>query len=275
LGVRLSLDLTSTVREQETANVLAVLEGSDPELRRELVVYTAHHDHLGMATDDRRDGDRIYNGAVDNAAGVASLLAIAKAYAQLSARPRRSVLFAAVAAEEQGLLGSEYLAEHPPAPPGYWAANINMDGINIWGRTRDVTVIGHGKSSLDRSLQAIAAWQGRTAKPDPFPDRGFFYRSDQLNFAKIGVPSAYLHSGIDFIGRPSGWGKEQIEKWEATHYHQPSDEYRDDWDLAGAVEDTQLLFYLGLQVANSQHLPEWNPGDEFESARKAALDARH
>ncbi|MBI3463131.1 MAG: M20/M25/M40 family metallo-hydrolase [Planctomycetes bacterium] len=274
LGVRLSIDLTSDVREQESANVIGVLEGSDPELRREMIVYTAHHDHLGLAPESAAGEDRIYNGAVDNAAGVASLLAIAKAYAQLPARPRRSILFAAVAAEEQGLLGSEYLAAHPPLPPGYMAANINMDGINIWGRTRDVPVIGHGKSSLDRTMQAIAAWQGRTVKPDPFPDRGYFYRSDQLNFAKIGVPSAYLHSGIDFIGRPPGWGKEQIEKWEATHYHQPSDEYRDDWDLAGAVEDTQLLFYLGHRVANDPELPQWTPGDEFEAARKAALGSR-
>jgi Zn-dependent M28 family amino/carboxypeptidase len=151
------------------------------------------------------------------------------------------------------------------------AANVNVDGINIWGRTRDVTFVGYGKSSLDSLVNSIARWQQRTVKPDQFPDRGFFYRSDQFNFAKIGVPAVYLDAGTEFIDRPAEWGKQQIEKWEATQYHQPSDEYDESWNLAGAVEDTQLLFYVGLRVAQDPKLPQWNPGDEFEAARKAAL----
>ncbi len=275
LGVRLSLELACDVREQRSANVLGVLEGSDRTLRREMVVYTAHHDHLGVADDAAAPGtDRIYNGAVDNASGVAALLAIAAAYTRLPSPPARSILFAAVAAEEQGLLGSEHLAAHPPVAPGFLAANINIDGINILGRTRDVNVIGLGKSSLDQIVESVATSQGRVVTPDHFPDRGFFYRSDQFNFGKIGVPAVYLHCGIDVIGKPPGWGQEQIEKWEKTHYHQPSDEYSDDWDLSGAVEDTRLVFHVGLRVARDPKLPAWRPGDEFEAARKAALKSR-
>jgi Zn-dependent M28 family amino/carboxypeptidase len=251
-----------------------MVEGSDAKLRREMVVYTAHHDHLGVADSSAPGDDRIYNGAVDNASGVASLLAIARAYKQLPTPPARSVLFAAVAAEEQGLLGSEHFAAHPSAPPGYLAATINIDGINILGRTRDVNVIGFGKSTLDDVVQSVAKWQGRVVTPDHFPDRGFYYRSDQFNLAKIGVPGVYLHSGIDVIGKPPGWGKERREEWERRHYHQPSDEYDGSWDLSGAVEDTQLLFHVGLRVAETPELPRWKPGDEFEAARRAALDAR-
>ncbi len=174
-------------------------------------------------------------------------------------------------AEEQGLLGSEYLAKYPPLPAGRIAANINIDGINIFGRTRDLTLIGYGKSNLDSLIAQLARMQGRVVVPDQFPDRGSFYRSDQFNLARAGVPAAYFSEGTDFVGRPAGWGREQIEKWEATHYHQPSDEFHADWDLSGAVEDVQLDFYLGLKVANLDALPAWNTGDEFEAARKKAL----
>ncbi len=274
LGVQLSMDLTCDIREQDTANVLGLLEGSDPQLKREMIVYTAHHDHLGIAAEGVAGADRIYNGAVDNASGTAALLALARAYRHLPKPPARSILFAAVGAEEQGLLGSEHLAAHPPAAPGYLAATINIDGVNIWGRTRDVNVIGHGKSSLDRLVDSVARLQGRVVTPDQFPDRGFYYRSDQFSLAKIGVPGVYLHSGIDVIGKPDGWGKEQQEKWEATRYHQPSDEYSDDWDLSGAVEDVQLLFYVGLRAATDRAMPQWNPGDEFEAARRDAIEGR-
>lgn len=274
LGVRCRLDFTNTIRKQMSANVLGLLEGTDPQLKREWVVFSAHHDHLGLAESDRPGADRIYNGAVDNASGVAALLALAKAFAALPEPPRRSILFAAVAAEEQGLLGSKYLAAHPPVPPGYLAANLNIDGINILGRTRDLTVVGHGKSDLDQVVAAVATWQGRVTQPDQFPDRGFYYRSDQFSLAHIGVPAVYLDGGVDVIGRPPGWGKEQIEKWEATNYHQPSDEYSDDWNLSGAVEDIQLLFFAGARIAENVNLPKWTPGDEFESARKQALRSR-
>ena len=271
LGVTVTTRFTNTLVRAKTANVLGVLPGSDPALAQQWVVYTAHHDHLGRKTGVKPGEDDIYNGAVDNASGVASMLTVARAFAALPKAPRRSVLFAAVAAEEQGLLGSQYLVEHPPVPPGAMAMDLNIDGINIWGRTRDVTVIGNGKSNLDGLIAQLAGAQGRTVRPDALPDRGFFYRSDQFNFAKRGVPSAYFSSGMEFIGRPEGWGKEQRNRWEETHYHQPSDELRDDWDLSGAVEDAQLYFWLGERVADSGELPRWNKGDEFEQARIQSL----
>jgi Zn-dependent M28 family amino/carboxypeptidase len=274
LGVTLSTSFTNVVAKKVSGNVLGLLRGSDPALKAEVVIYTAHHDHLGKKEGGTPGEDVIYNGAVDNASGVAAMLAIARYLSALPKAPKRSVLFASVAAEEQGLLGSQYLVEHPPVPHGRMAANLNLDGLNIWGRTRDVSVIGLGKSSLDGLIVELAKQQGRTVKPDALSDRGFFYRSDQFNFAKVGVPSAYFSSGQDFIGRPENWGREQREKWEATHYHQPSDELRDDWDLSGAVEDARLFLELGLAVANGPTAPTWTKGDEFEAARKRALGGR-
>lgn len=273
LGVQLSLTLRNDVQRKPTANVIGRLPGSDPAKAGEAVLYTAHHDHLGTKADAKQGEDAIYNGALDNASGVAAMLAIAQAFKALPQAPSRSVIFAAVAAEEQGLLGSEYLAAHPPVLPGRLAANINIDGVGMIGRTRDLAMIGLGKSSLDDYVRALVQMQGRTVGPDQFPDRGFFYRSDQFNLAKIGVPAAYFDSGTDVIGKPAGWGKQQMEKYEAERYHQPSDELRDDWDLSGAVEDVQLMFYLGLKVANAPRMPAWKPGDEFEAARKNALAA--
>jgi Zn-dependent M28 family amino/carboxypeptidase len=270
LGVTLSLVLGNDVQKKQTANVIARLPGADPALARQAVIYTAHHDHLGMKP-GAPGQDAIYNGALDNASGVAALLAIAEAMKALAAAPRRTVLFAAVGGEEQGLLGSKFLATNPPLPAGRLAANINMDGINIWGRTKDVIAIGLGKSSLDDWIRGLAAAQGREVAGDAFPDRGTFYRSDQFSFARVGVPAAYLKAGIMVTGKPAGWGKEQQEAFEAKDYHQPSDELRDDWNFAGAVEDTQLLFYLGVKVADQTELPSWRPGDEFEAARKKAL----
>ncbi len=269
LGVSLRFTLRSDIRRLQTANVLGRLPGSDPTLSKEVVVYSAHHDHLG--TGKAVDGDSIYNGAVDNASGISLLLSIAHAFTKLPQKPKRSILFAAVAAEESGLLGSQYFCEHPPVPSKLMAANLNIDGMNIWGRTRDIGVIDLGKSSLDKVVSEISAYQKRTVKGDQFPDRGFFYRSDQFNFAKIGVPAIYFDNGTEFAGRSPGWGKEQIEKWEATDYHQPSDEYNPTWDLSGAVLDAQLEFLVGLRVANAATMPIWNPGDEFEAARKKAL----
>jgi len=273
LGVTVSTRFANQVRRRPTANVLGLLPGSDPKLSKEVVLYTAHHDHLGIKAEAKPGEDAIYNGAVDNASGVAAMLAVARAFSALPRPPPRSILFAAVAAEEQGLLGSQFLAEHLPVPAGRVAANINIDGLNIHGRTRDVTVIGLGKSSLDKTLTALAAGQGRIVRGDQLPDRGFFYRSDQFNFAKRGIPSAYFSSGMDFIGRPPGWGKERRERWEAEHYHQPSDELRPDWDYSGAVEDVRLFFLLGSHVARARELPRWNKGDEFEGPRLQALEA--
>ncbi|MGE0755819.1 MAG: M28 family peptidase [Pirellulaceae bacterium] len=273
LGATLSVELTCRIREQETANVLARLPGSDPALAKENVVYMAHHDHIGLTATPDATGDRICNGAIDNASGVGALLAIAQAHTRLRPTPR-SILFAAVGAEEQGLLGSLYLGQHPPIPAGYLAAVINMDGLNILGPTRDVQVIGSGKSSLDSIVQQLATWQQRVMTPDQFPDRGYYYRSDQFSLAKVGVPGVYLHPGTSVIGKPEGWGKEQLEEWTRTKYHQPSDEYSDDWDLRGAIADVQLLFFTGLAVARQPDMPHWLPGDEFEAARRTAIQGR-
>ncbi len=273
LGVTFSMAIANTVQTKDSANIVGRLPGSDARLGREAVIYTAHHDHLGMKTDPKPGEDAIYNGALDNASGVAAMLAIAKAFSELPKRPRRTVYFASVTAEEQGLLGSEYLAKHPPIEPGRIAANINIDGVGIFGRTKDITMVGLGKSSLDAMIVALAKMQGRVVKADQFPDRGFFYRSDQFNLAKVGVPAAYFDSGTEVIGKPEGWGTKKIEEWEAKDYHQPSDELRDEWDLAGAVEDVRLDFWLGVQVANADRMPQWNKGDEFEAARQKALAA--
>jgi Zn-dependent M28 family amino/carboxypeptidase len=272
LGVGVSTAFDSRIERTHTANVLAVLPGSDPRLASEAVLYTAHHDHLGMRTAPPGE-DAIYNGAEDNASGVALMLAVARAYAALPQPPRRSVLFAAVAAEEQGLLGSEYLASHAPMPLGRIAVDINIDGANVFGRTRDVTLIGLGKTDLDVTLRALARGQGRVVRGDQLPDRGYFYRSDQFSFARAGVPAAYFESGLDYRGRPPGWGREKREAWEETRYHQASDELTPDWDLSGAVEDARLQFALGYSVAQAPTMPAWTHGDEFEAARVRSLEA--
>ena len=269
LGVTTSLSFTNKISRGKTANVFGLLRGSDPVLGKELVVYTAHHDHLGIGKPDA-GGDKIYNGALDNASGCAQVLAIARAWKALPAPPRRSVLILFVAGEEQGLLGSKYFATHPIVPPGKLAVDINYDGGDIWGKTRDVTYVGKGKTTLDPLVDELAARQGRTVKPDQFPDRGAFYRSDQFSFAHVGVPGLYLGTGTDFIGRPAGWGREQIELYERTHYHQPSDQIQPDWNFDGMVDNARLGFAVGVKLANGDQLPAWVPGDEFEAARKAA-----
>ncbi len=271
LGVKFSFALSNAIVRKESGNVIGQIPGGDPGVSKEAIVYTAHHDHFGIKPGSRPEDDVIYNGAIDNASGVASILCVARAFADLPGRPRRSVYFAFVAGEEQGLLGSQYLVEHPPVPAGRIAADINIDEANWFGKTRDISLIGLGKSSLDRDVIAVAKTQGRIVKPDQFPDRGRFYRSDQFNFARAGVPSAYLKFGTDVIGRPAGWGREQVEAYEKQTYHQPSDEYRESYDFSGAVEDARLAFLLGLRVANADAMPRWTKGDEFEAARVKAL----
>ncbi|SRR6266508_40565 len=272
LGVRFSFAMANAIVQKESGNVVGRIPGGDPKLSGEAVVYTAHHDHFGIkAKPGAGSEDSIYNGAVDNASGVASILSVARAFAELGTPPRRTVYFAFVAAEEQGLLGSQYFVAHPPVPVGRIAANINIDSASWFGKTSDVSLIGLGKSSLDGDVIAVAKTQGRTVKPDEFPDRGLFYRSDQFNFAKAGVPAAYVKFGTDVIGKPAGWGKEQVEAYQKNTYHQPSDEYHDDLDFAGAVEDARLAFLLGCRVADADAMPRWRPGDEFEAARKKAL----
>lgn len=273
LGVTLTTSIACEARERETANVLAVLPGSDPKLRDEYLAFMAHHDHIGIAASRDETGDTIYNGAIDNASGTAALLAIAQAMVHSGAQPRRSILFAAVGAEEQGLLGSKYFAEHPPIPNGKLTAVINIDGLNFLGPTRDVQVIGFGKSSLDGLVSAAAQSQSRTVIPDREPSKGYYYRSDQFSLAKVGVPGLYLHSGYEVIGKPDGWGKKQLDAWTDRDYHQRSDEYDPDWDLSGAVDDIRLLLNVGWQCANQDSMQAWNPGDEFELPRMQALES--
>lgn len=269
LGIRTSLALSNNLsRDTTTANVLAWLPGRDPELADQAVIYTAHHDHLGRGNADA-DGDDIYNGARDNASGSAMILAIAKAYKALPEAPRRSILFAFVGAEEQGLLGSKYFAQNPTLHPGQLVANVNFDSGNIFGRTRDLSYIGFGKSTLDAVAQGAAAKQDRVVKGDQFPDLGLFYRSDQFALAKIGVPAMYLSSGTDFV---AGEGYEQkMKDWTANKYHQQSDEIDDTWNFDGMVDDAKVGFWAGLSIAEGDTLPAWNPGDEFEAARLEAL----
>ena len=272
LGLSTSLSLINHLEEVDGANVGGLLRGSDPELQGEVVVFTAHHDHLGTG-EPNEDGDDIYNGALDNASGSAAVLAIAETFSRQPTAPARTLLFLFVDGEEQGLLGSEYFARNPSFEPGRIAANINIDGANIWGRTRDIALVGYGKSNLDAVVEEIASRQGRTVKPEQFPDKGYFYRSDQFNFAKIGVPAIYADSGVDFVDRPAGWGKEQMDAWVEVHYHQPTDELDDSWDFDGYIEDTLLFYEAGQIIAESPELPAWNPGDEFEAGRLAALAA--
>ncbi|MGN6452986.1 MAG: M28 family peptidase [Steroidobacteraceae bacterium] len=272
LGIRTSITFTNSISSVQTANVGGVLPGSDARLAAQLVVLSAHHDHFGIGEPDA-SGDRIYHGAVDNASGCAQVLAIAQAFAALPQRPRRSVLALFVAGEERGLLGSKYYAEHPTVPAGRIAADINIDGGNIFGRTRDATSIALGKSSLDEIAARVAATQGRVVKGDQFPDRGYYYRSDQFSFARIGVPALFFDDGTDFIGRPPNWGREQIEQWEMKKYHQPSDRLEGSWNFDGMIEDAQLAMLSAWLVAQADAMPTWKPGDEFEAARKRALAA--
>ncbi len=272
LGARLGFAFANKVRKVESANVVGRRRGADPALGGEAVVFTAHHDHLGVGKPNEQ-GDAIYNGAVDNASGVATILAIAQAAA---AEPptRRAQLYVAVAAEEQGLLGSAYYCAHPTVPAGKIAANFNVDSVNRYGKTSDVSFLGFGKSSLDALVVEAARAQGREVRGDAYPEKGGFYRSDQYNFAKIGVPAVYLRGGPTFVGRPAGWGSERQKEYESHDYHQPSDHYDGTWDLSGAVQDAELLWAVARRVGDANELPTWKPGDEFEAARKAALSAR-
>jgi len=272
LGISTSLHFDNQLERVQTANLIGKIAGSDPRLSDEYVVLSAHHDHLGIGKPDAT-GDAIYNGALDNGAGVAQVLAIVKAIQSLKTRPRRSFFVLFPAAEEAGLLGSQYFTEHPPVAAGKLAANLNYDGGNIWGRSRDITQLGKGKSSLDAVVARVAASLDRKIVGDQFPDRGSFYRSDQFNFAKIGVPALYLKTGTDFIGRPADWGKQQVLAFEAKRYHQPSDQLTPDWNFDGMVDDAHFGFLAVLEIANADRAPSWTSGDEFEAARRVALDA--
>jgi Zn-dependent M28 family amino/carboxypeptidase len=269
LGLQASVAIRNTLRTIQSKNVLARLEGSDPQLKDQYVVYTAHWDHLGIGAPV--NGDKIYNGALDNASGVAQVLEIARAFTTVEPRPKRSLLFLMVGAEEQGLLGSQHYAEQPVFPLAKTLAAINVDGVNQWGRTKDLTVIGMGASDLDDYLRDAAAGQGRVLRPDPESEKGFYYRSDHFNFAKQGVPALYMDTGIEFVGKPAEYSQQKRDEYTNKDYHAPSDEVKPDWDLSGAVEDAQLLFLVGFNVSNASKFPEWKPGNEFKATRDAML----
>ncbi|UCH09433.1 MAG: M28 family peptidase [Fidelibacterota bacterium] len=269
LNVGISVTVANTIRRSTSRNVLALLPGR--KRADEVLIYTAHWDHLGM--DPNLRGDKIYNGALDNATGTAGLLELAEAFTELRKPPERSILFLAVTAEEQGLLGSAYYATHPIYPLANTVAVMNMDGMNIYGRMKDVTIIGYGNSELDDYAIRAARKQHRVVRPDPEVEKGYFYRSDHFSFAKEGVPALYLDSGIDHVIHGEAWTREQTEIYTAERYHKPSDEYDPEWDLSGAVEDLRLLFMIGTRLSNTSDFPNWSEGNEFRAARDAMMQA--
>ncbi len=269
LKARANFQVKNTLRQTESNNVIAKIEGSDPALKDEYVIYTAHWDHLGR--DPQLQGDQIFNGALDNASGTAQLLEIAKGFTELSTPPKRSILFLWVTAEEKGLLGAKYYATNPLYPLNKTLANINIDGVNQWGRTSDVTMVGDDNSTLIDLLRDAAKAQNRTLNPDPEPEKGFYYRSDHFEFAKEGVPALYTDSGTNYIGKDAGYSKQKRDEYTARDYHKVSDQIKPDWDLAGAVEDAQLLLLIGYRVAQADRFPEWKSGSEFAAKREESM----
>ena len=265
LGSHARFTVKNTLRDVASRNVLAKLRGSDRKLRNELVIYSAHWDHLGR--DPKLSGDQVYHGAYDNATGVAGLLEIAREFVAAKPRPKRTLLFLAPTAEEQGLLGARYYAEHPLYPLNRTLADLNLDGLNPWGRTRDVSVIGFGSTTLEDLLKAAADGQGRVLIPDPEPEKGGFFRADHFELVKVGVPSLYFESGLDYIGKPAGYGKQKSDEFTRNDYHKVTDVIKPDWDLSGAIEDLQLFIAVGRAVANGEQWPEWKHGSEFQKRR--------
>ena len=271
LGAKASFTIDNTLRNVASKNVAALLPGSDPKHRNEYLIYTAHWDHLGR--DTRLTGDQIFNGAADNAAGVATLLEVAQQMAALPAnqRPKRSVLFLFVTAEEKGLLGSHYYAQDPLYPLTQTIANINLDGANQFGPTSDMATIGYGASTIDDVGIAVAAGMGRTMSPEAHPETGGYYRSDHFEFAKVGVPSYYPKSGRTYIGKPADFAEKQVQDYIANRYHKVTDEVQPDWTFEGAAQDTEFYLKLGLRLANDDKWPEWKPGNEFKARRDAMM----
>ena len=229
---------------------------------RDSIIYTAHWDHLGK--DESKEGDQIYNGAHDNATGSAAMIAMAKAYSSLTPRPKRSISFLVVTAEEQGLLGSKYYAANPVIPLEKTVANINMDAMNVLGKTKNVAVVGMGKSELETYLRAAAKKQGRVLTQEDKPEAGYYYRSDHFSFAKQGVPALYAEGGDEPVDEETAKYRKRMNVIVTGCYHQVCDEYRENWDMGGIVQDTQMLFDVGVNVANAPMWPKWNEGSEFQ-----------
>jgi Zn-dependent M28 family amino/carboxypeptidase len=265
LGATASMTIKNTMRTVDSRNVVAKLEGSDAKVKDEYIVYTAHWDHFG------KTADGIFHGAEDDALGCAALIEMARAYTKLPTPPRRSVLFLAVTAEEQGLLGSQYYTVTPIYPLAKTLADINMDSWNVHGRTKDLTLIGYGASDLDDYARDAAGEQGRVVHGDAEPEKGFYYRSDHFNFAKQGVPALNPDSGVDYIGKPPEYAKQVRKEWNEKRYHTPLDVVLPEWDLTGTREDLTVLFAVGFRVAQADKYPEWKPGNEFKAKRDAML----
>jgi Zn-dependent M28 family amino/carboxypeptidase len=270
LGIRAVATIVQTVARKTSPNVIGVLTGRDPSRG---VLYTAHYDHFGIRAarpDDPPGADRIFNGAVDNASGLAGVLTIAQAFARAATRPAHSIYVMFTTAEESGLLGAEFFARQPALPAAQWLANINVDSLNLAGRTRDVVLLGAERSTLGVVAETLAASHGRFVGPDPEPGRGYFYRSDHFPLAKVGVPALSLSAPREYVGREPGFAKRIRDEYNDTNYHQPSDEYRPDWDMSGAIEDMKLLAELGWAIANGSDVPAYRADEQFARPRRAA-----
>ncbi|HEY8833708.1 MAG TPA: M28 family peptidase [Gemmatimonadaceae bacterium] len=266
-GIIIDETMRNSLQHMSANNVVGVVRGIDPKVRDEYVAYSAHWDHFGIGP--VVNGDSIYNGAVDNASGVASVLTIAHAAAE-GVKPRRSQLFIFVTAEESGLLGSAYFGMHPTVPASNIIAALNMDIVPLNGRVRDLNVIGDNKSSLGPALAQMVKSEGIRLSPDAHPEQGHFYRSDHFSFAIAGIPSVSIGGGVDYMGRPAGWGLKQVEDYTAHRYHQPSDEYRSDFDLSGAAQLAEIVYRFGQSLGNARTVPTWNADAEFKAARDAS-----
>jgi Zn-dependent M28 family amino/carboxypeptidase len=264
-GITIDATMRNSLQHMSSNNVVGVVRGIDPKARDEYVAYSAHWDHLGIGP--VVNGDSIYNGAADNASGVATVLTIAHAAAE-GVKPRRSQLFVFVTAEESGLLGSAYFGEHPTVPASKIVAALNLDVVPLIGRFRDLNVMGDNKSSLGPSIAQLVKAEGIRLSPDAHPEQGHFYRSDHFSFAKVGIPSVSIGAGTDYVGRPAGWGVQQEDDYTAHRYHQPSDEYRPDFDLTGATQLADIVYRFGLSLGNARTVPTWNADAEFKALRE-------
>lgn len=269
LDMAMSFDIVMQRRTIQSHNVIGRLDGSDPRLRNEYVIFSAHWD--GFGRDTSASGDQIRNGAIDNAGGVAQMLAVAAAFRRLPRSPRRTILFLATTAEESGLLGARYYARNPLYPLERTVANVNLDNFFAYGRTADVINYGDGRSDLDDILRDVLTTQNRRLIPDPFPSQGFYFRMDHLEFADVGVPAMSASMGVDVLGKPPGFGKQQVDQYLARDYHQPSDEVRPGWDYGGAVQDAHMSLLIGIRVAEANAWPQWKSGAEFKARREKML----
>lgn len=270
LNQTVSLEIRSSLRRIHSPNVLGLLRGNHPSRQEEVIVVTSHYDHLGLGR--AVDGDSIYNGALDNASGVGGMLEMARALGRVRDRLGRSVIFAAVTAEEQGLLGSEYYARNPPVPLARTAANVNVDSINVWGRTEDIVAMGAERTTIQEVVEEVAREMEMILAPDPFAEKGFFFRSDQFSFVKMGVPAVYLNKGTRFVGKPEGWGEALVNDYIARHYHQPSDRHDPSWSFEGAGQMMEFALRTVLHLSIREQMPQWRPGDPFGEVRKRSLE---